>query len=72
MTPRSRSMYAFVGESIQAFQSPAKDLMGINTRLGSSAGVGSDLTNSALKQDKTHAPPRPEDDGPQRQRQRTT
>ncbi|XRB23787.1 retinoblastoma-related protein [Pseudoscourfieldia marina] len=33
MTPRSRSMYAFVGEAIQAFQSPSRDLMGINARV---------------------------------------
>ena len=37
-TPRSKSLYAFLGESTHAYQSPARDLNFINRRISSSAG----------------------------------
>ena len=37
MTPRSKSLFAFVGESAHAYQSPAKDLNFINRRMAQSA-----------------------------------
>jgi hypothetical protein len=37
MTPRSKSLFAFVGESTHAYQSPAKDLSFINRRVALSA-----------------------------------
>ena len=33
MTPRTRSLYAYVGESHQPYQSPSKDLDMINGRI---------------------------------------
>lgn len=33
MTPRTRTLYAFVGESQQPYQSPSKDLDRINGHL---------------------------------------
>jgi retinoblastoma-like protein 1 len=36
-TPRSKSLYAFLGESTHAYQSPARDLSFINRRISSSA-----------------------------------
>jgi retinoblastoma-like protein 1 len=33
LSPSSRSFYACIGESTQAFQSPSKDLAAINSRL---------------------------------------
>lgn len=35
MSPHTRSLYACVGESTQAYQSPSKDLTDINNRLNS-------------------------------------
>ena len=37
MTPRSKSLFAFVGESTHAYQSPGKDLQFINQRINDAA-----------------------------------
>ena len=37
MTPRSKSLFAFVGESTHAYQSPGKDLQFINQRINDTA-----------------------------------
>ncbi|KAM0862260.1 hypothetical protein ACQ4PT_045381 [Festuca glaucescens] len=43
LSPSSKSYYACVGESTQAFQSPSKDLKAINTRLNSGKKVNGKL-----------------------------
>lgn len=50
MTPRTRSLYAFVGEPTHAYQSPSKDLNYINSRINSSAGA-----RDVAMSDSTHA-----------------
>ena len=53
MTPRSRSLYAFVGEPTHAYQSPSKDLSYINGRIkASNAGLGglAGLTDVAMSE----------------------
>ena len=37
MTPRSKSLFAFVGESTHAYQSPGRDLQFINQRINDAA-----------------------------------
>ncbi|KAK9815768.1 hypothetical protein WJX72_009183 [[Myrmecia] bisecta] len=48
MTPRTRSLYAFVGESAHQYQSPSKDLGYINDRINGRAGPRMGVFGGAL------------------------
>ncbi|EFJ10031.1 hypothetical protein SELMODRAFT_451523 [Selaginella moellendorffii] len=51
MSPHSKSLYACVGESTHAYQSPSKDLTAINCRLNSSNGRRLDFLGPSMISD---------------------
>ena len=48
MTPRSKSLFAFVGESTHAYRSPGRDLQFINRRINDAANADKAETDAAI------------------------